>query len=218
MVTNKKNHHYINDMIFTSYHEAGHAVYGLMHGIKIPAIFIYENILPSGKPPRGDNYIVGYCFNYPIKNNNRSEIIDNICYTYAGLIAEKILYKNLSGSNQFPMILMNSSFDIHDAFILIKNHNLARAGKHRFFLKRRLMRITLTELQQHWDAVTLVSHVLFNKRVISYLELKKLLTTKTADTKFWINKFKFLDKINDKSVDLLFNKNKLTVSYLRSLQ
>ena len=189
---------YTHELISTSYHEAGHAIYALLHDIKVPLVYVYEN--------KKNKRIEGYCF-YEFEKK-RSEIEDpivfadkinhEICAYYAGLIAEKQHFKNISGSDKFPLLLRESSSDDTSyAAGLIKQYNIVPAGRKRFYYKKKLIKETLIELREHWDAVTLVSHALFKKKKLSYHELKILLTRKTKNKELWKNKFKVVDRIFD---------------------
>ena len=114
------------------------------------------------------------------------------------MIAEKQHFKNISGSDKFPLLLRESSSDDTSyAAGLIKQYNIVPAERKRFYYKKKLIKETLIELREHWDAVTLVSHALFKKKKLSYHELKILLTRKTKNKELWKNKFKVVDRIFD---------------------
>lgn len=189
---------YTHELISTSYHEAGHAVYALLHFMKVPLVYVYEN--------KKYKRIDGFCLYESFRELH--EITDEalltqrlnseICIKYAGLTAEKYHFKNISGSDKFPMVLRDgSSNDTLSAAGLIKQYNLAPPGRKRYSYKKTLIKETLSELRQHWDAVTLVSHGLFQKKRLSYEDIKKLLTRKTKDKEFWKNQFKLIDYIFD---------------------
>lgn len=189
---------YTHELISTSYHEAGHTVYALLHHMKVPLVYVYEN--------RKYKRIDGFCHYEMFRDlsNITDEFLFSqrvhaeICIKYAGLTAEKYHFKNISGSDKFPMVLRDgSSEDTLSAAALIKQYNLAEPGRKRYAYKKLLIKETLSELRQHWDAVTLVSHALFNKKKLTYEDIKILLSRKTKDKEFWKNQFKLIDYIFD---------------------
>jgi len=202
---------YTHDLISTSYHEAGHVVYALLHCMKVPLVYVFEN--------KKYKRIDGFCHYESVRElpDIQDEILfakqlnSEICIKYAGLTSEKYHFKTISGSDKFPMVLRDgSSNDTVTAAALIKQYNLVPPGKKRYSYKKALIKETLSELRQHWDAVTVISHALFNKKRLSYEDIKKLLTKKTKDKEFWKNQFKIIDYIFD-HVDALDEK------YLKSI-
>lgn len=187
---------YMHDLISTTYHEAGHVIIGLINFIKIPSVFVFQN--------KKNKRIEGICYYESIKDFNidfdeqllQSQIKREICFKYAGLLSEKNYFKIISGSDAFPKYLKNSSSDdILSASKMIKLANLAPAGSERRSLKNKLYNKTLSELQKHWDAVIIVAHALFKKKVLTFNNLKSLLTTKANDKKFWKEQFKSINYI-----------------------
>jgi hypothetical protein len=123
--------------------------------------------------------------------------------SYSGLIAEKRHFKMISGSDKFPMFLREgSSHDFSEAANLFSKYNLAEPGRKRYNYKQKLIKIVDQELQDHWDAVTLVAHGLFKKKKLSFLELRTLLTRKTEDKEFWKKVFKAHDQLYGNSEPL----------------
>lgn len=190
---------YTTDLISTSYHEAGHTVYGLLHFMKISSVWVVEN----KKLKRFE----GFC-HYEI-GLDLSEIKDSVicaervkaevCLKYAGLAADRYHFKSISGSDKYPLFLRTgSSDDILEAAALIREYNLAPPGKKRYNFKNKLIKETSKDLQDNWDAVTIVAHTLFKKKRLSYISLKKLLTTQTNDPGFWKHNFSILESIFNK--------------------
>ena len=181
------------EFIMTSTHEAGHTIYALLHLMRVNSVSIFEN--KKIKRIHGVTY-----YDY---TNNLEDIKDpdllfelvrsEVGVNYAGLIAEKILFKNISGSSQTPTFISDgSSEDNRNARELFKKYDLATPGRKRAFYKRKLIREIHNELCTHWDAVTIVSHALFQRRRLSFEDLKELLTKKTKNKKFWKEQFKNL--------------------------
>jgi hypothetical protein len=194
---------YTHDLISTSYHEAGHAIYGLLHFMKVPSVYVFEN--------KKNKRIEGFCHYESAKDTQDikdsvlrlEQVKAEICLKYAGLASEKYHFKTISGSDKFPMFLRDgSSDDTLSAAELIKSYDLAPPGRKRYALKKKLIRATLTDLRENWDAVTLIAHALFQKKRLSYLDIKKLLTTKTNDPEFWRQNFHVIDRIFDKQKPL----------------
>lgn len=191
------------ELISTAYHEAGHAVYGLLHFMRINSVSVFEN--PKSKRIEGfthyDNYFHGTIQDPQLISN----IIKNeICISYAGLSAEKYFFKTSSGSNKFPLFLRDgSSDDTLSAAALIRKFNLAPSGKKRYLLKQKLINETSVELQLHWEAVVIVAQELFQKKKLCYNELKQLLLKKSSNKKFWKKQLKQIDYIfnNANSLD-----------------
>lgn len=187
---------YTHDLISTSYHEAGHAIFALLHGMRVPLVYVFEN--------KTYERVNGFCFYdsfrtlIDIKDENlfSKQLYSEICIKYAGLASERYHFKNISGSDKLPMVLKDgSSGDILSAAALIKKYNLAESGKKRYYYKKNLIKETLLELQQNWDAVTLLAHALFKKKRLTYEDIKKILTKKTKNKDFWKNQFKLIDYI-----------------------
>lgn len=182
------------DLISTNYHEAAHAVYALLHFMRVSSVFIYED--KKNKRIYGTTY-----YDYPGDFDSITDpellnylIKSEIGVNYAGLIAEKALFKTLSGSNRIPMFIMDgSSEDNKAAAKIIKQYNLAPPGRKRYLFKQKLCREVLSELCIHWDAVSIVAHGLFRYHKLDYQDLKNLLIKKTRNKKFWKEQFKKLD-------------------------
>lgn len=192
-----------HDLISTSYHEAGHTILGLLHFMKVNSVSVFEN--------KKYKRIEGLCSVDFIKEI--SDIVDqdllnyliisDICVSYAGLTAERHFFKLISGSDKFPNYLKyGSSSDTLDAANSIKKYNLSPPGAKRYSFKRKLIKTTLNELKDNWDSVALISHALFEKKKLSYEDLKNILTKKSKNKVFWKKHFKILSYLFDnKSID-----------------
>jgi hypothetical protein len=194
----RKKMTYTHELISTSYHEAGHAVYALLYFMRIPLVYVFEN--------KKNKRIEGFCHCETfkdlkkIKNSDlyKCQLRHEICFQYAGLTSEKYHFKTISGSNKFPMFLREgSSDDTFEATALIKKYDDVPPGRKRYAYKKKLIKETLVDLEKHWDAVTLVAHALFQKKKLNYEDLKKLLTRKTANKEFWKEQFKNINYIFD---------------------
>lgn len=187
---------YTHDLIFTSYHEAGHAVYALLYFMKIPFISVFEN--KSTKRVEGRCYSETYKELDNIKDPDlfAYQLRHEIGFRYAGLAAEKNHFKNISGLDTYPMFLSNgSSDDTLMAMSFIKKYNQAPPGRKRYVYKKKIIKEVSADLENHWDAITVVAHALIQKKKICYEDLKKLLTRKTANKEFWKEQFKNIDYI-----------------------
>jgi hypothetical protein len=194
---------YTTDLISTSYHEAGHTVYGLLHFMKVNSVWVFEN--KKCKRVEGfTHYELPVDFSELKDFALCAEIIKSeICLKYAGLAAEKYHFKSISGSDKYPLFLRDgSSDDTLTAAALLREYNLVPPGKKRYNFKKKLIKNTLEDLQDNWDAVTIIAHALFKKKRLSYMSLKKLLTKHTNDPEFWKQNFYILDSIFNKQQPL----------------
>lgn len=192
-----------HEFISTSYHEAGHAIYALLHLMRVSSVSVFEN--KKIKRVHGITY-----YDYP---NDLDSIQDpdllnslvraDIGNCYAGLIAEKSLYRSISGSYQTPMFISDgSSDDNKGAREMIKKYNLAPPGPKRAAFKAKLMREVQHELHSHWGDVTLIAHALFRHRKLTYADLQELLTKRSKNKKFWKEQFKKISYFYDNSEHL----------------
>lgn len=182
------------ECISTSYHEAGHTVYGLLHLIKINLVSVYED--KKHKRIYGDTF-----YDHPELDSFQSNLKMNrvyaeIGFSCAGLVAEKRQYKLASGSNNCPLFIKDkSSKDTTDASNLIKKYELALPGRKRYEFKKKLIKEVDNQLQDNWDAVTIVAHALFQRKQLNFADLKDLLTKKTNNRKFWKEQFRKISSI-----------------------
>lgn len=188
-----------HSMISTCYHEAGHAVCGLLMFMKIPSVSVEKARRISGET------------NYEIMNDENINDLDllhffnisEININYAGMVAEKILYKDITGSKVFPKVLKEGSeLDISRAAEIIKKINLAPPGEKRYQYKKKIMRNLDNLLLSHWDTIKLVSHALFERKKLSHDDLKDLLTKKNIHKEFWKKQFKYIKMFVDQNKSL----------------
>lgn len=185
-----------HDFISTSHHEAGHTVYGLLHFMMIYSVLIFQN--KQNKRVEGWTHYYSPEFDKIEDPALKLERLHaEVGLSYAGLAAEKRQYKLHSGSDKFLTCLDGSCKDRKEAAELIRKHDLAPAGRQRTNFKKRMIRKVDRELQEHWDAVTIVAHALFRKKRLSFANLKSLLTTKTENKEFWKERFKTISRYYD---------------------
>jgi hypothetical protein len=192
-----------HELISTSYHEAGHVVYALLHLMYVQSVVVFEHkqlkrihgLTTYRYPSELDLVEDSILFNALLK----SEI--GLCY--AGLTAEKYHFKSISGSDQTPLFISDGSGeDNESAAKTIVKYNLVSPGRKRYLYKQKLIRGVLSELQHNWDAVTLIAHALFKHRRLSYNDLQELLTKKSRNKKFWKEQFKKINYLYDNSETL----------------
>jgi hypothetical protein len=192
-----------HEFISTSYHEAGHAIYALLHLMRVSSVSVFED--KKLKRIHGNTY-----YDYP---SDLDEIQDpdllsilvraEVGISYAGLIAEKSLFRSISGSRQTPMFISDgSSEDNKSARLIIKKYNLAPPGAKRSVYKRKLMREVQQELHTHWDAISVVSHALFKHHKLSFDDLRELLIKRSRNKKFWKEQFKKISYFYDNNQTL----------------
>jgi len=193
-----------HEFISTSYHEAGHTIYALLHLMRVSSASVFED--KKLKRVHGNTY-----YEYP---SDFDEVQDQdllntlvraeVGISYAGLIAEKSLFRSISGSKQTPTFISDGSgSDNKSAREVIKKYNLAPPGPKRTAYKQKVMREVQQELHDNWDAVMVVSHALFRHRRLSFEDLQELLTKKTHNKKFWKDQFKKISHFynNSKTLD-----------------
>ncbi len=192
-----------HEFISTSYHEAGHAVYALLHLMRVSSVAVFEN--KKLKRVHGITY-----YDYP---SDFDEIQDpdllntlvrsEVGVSYAGLIAEASLFRSISGSKQIPTFISDGSADDNkSAREMMKKYNLSSPGPKRTAYKRKLMADVQAELHANWDAVMVVAHALFRHRRLSFVDLQELLTKKTHNKKFWKEQFKKISYFYDNNANL----------------
>ena len=191
-----------HEMISTSYHEAGHAIYSLLYGMRVPYVCIFRN--------KKNNRVEGFChYETPdvalLQDANLVFLLvdSEIGFKYAGLTAERYIFKIISGSDKFPMFLRDgSSDDTLSAAALISKYNIVSPGKKRYSYKKRKINQVLKELHIYWDDITLLAHHLFAKKRLSFLDIKKLLIKKSPNKIFWKEQFKIILEIFDKNITI----------------
>lgn len=184
----------IHEFISTSYHEAGHTIYGLIKGLKIESVAIFKN----NKSKRVDGITHYIDPNNVITDKELKNYILNaeICLKYAGLVAEKCHFQKISGSDKFHIFLRDgSSDDTLTAAAQIKLHNLAPPGRKRYSFKKKLIKETQETIEKHWDSVIDVAHALFKKKRLTYEDLKKILLKNPKTKKYWKEQFKKISLI-----------------------
>lgn len=205
----------MHEQISISYHEAGHAIIGLLGFMNILAVRISES--EDGNTFEGFTSYDLLFNDTDIKDNYLTDfqLMSEISMFYAGLAAEKCHFKNASGSDIFPMILkMGSQSDIKEASKLIKKIHHIAPGSQRYNFKNKMMKATMKTLSLHWDAVSVVAHALFKKKKITTQELQKLLSTKTKDKEFWKSHFKKLNYFHNLKENVTQKELKDTLTYV----
>lgn len=175
------------ELISTCYHEAGHTVAGLLTFMKIPAVTVSF----TAKSVEGFTHYEMIDQAITDEKINDYLILSEIYISYAGLVAEKIHYKEICGADKLPMILKEgSSPDISSAAEIIRKYNLAPPGKKRQQFKQKIFKQLDSDLKTHWDAIKLISHALYKRKRLNYDDLKEILTKKSKNKEFWKNRFK----------------------------
>jgi hypothetical protein len=184
------------DSILTATHEAGHTVYGLLKGFKIDEVSICEekNKRISGSTDY-QSPVIDTLQDIDLVN---MLIKSEVCIFYAGLIAERYFFQKISGSDKFPLILRDgSSDDTSAAAAQIRHYNLAPPGKKRYNLKKRYIRDTLRVLEDHWEAVTSITHALYKNKKIKFEDIKNILSA--TDKIFWKERLNTIHELYNES-------------------
>jgi hypothetical protein len=184
------------NLIATAFHEASHTIAGLLNYFIVNKVYISldkeEEEVSVGDAETNYHSIVISDDEY----FRQYMLISELQMIYAGLIGEKIYYKDICGSSKFPMHLRIGSYvDIANASDMIRKNNLAAPGKNTSVLKKKIQKDVEELLIDNWEAVKMVAHSLYQKRKLSFDELKYILTRKTNNKEFWkkrISEIKFI--------------------------
>lgn len=181
------------DRIGTSYHEAGHVVSALLNYMYVSSVSIVHE-----ERIGGTTYFLSLLDTEKkdmISKNLELKILEKeIFVRYAGLVAERFNYKNLCGSSKYPRIMTEGSYiDIEDIAKIIKK--LSAPGIERKKLKTKLYKKSHKQIEQNWDAVVAIAHILFKRKRINYEEIKKTIIRKSKKKIFWKEHFKQLELI-----------------------
>lgn len=189
----KKKQSYDYELIAMSYHEASHIICGLFNYMKISEAGVMKN----------EEGYTNFVFYSPDKVKDRvlEKIlaINEIQTSYAGLVGEKLYYKNICGSDKFPLHLrIGSHSDLKEATKLINKHKLSESGKKRLVFKKQIQEDTKILLSQYWEDIKIIAHFLYKKKKITFDELKFLLTKKSQNREFWKDRLKKIQSIQNK--------------------
>jgi len=193
-ISDERKQNFDYNQIAMTFHESGHAICAINNLVYVFSI----NVMT---PKNEEGLTSYYTFNEDyISDNDLKETIftAELQTLYAGLIAEKIYYKDICGSDKFPMHLrIGSSEDMKMASKIIRTNKLVKSGKQTSLLKKQIQKDVNLFLIENWDAVKAVAHALYKKHRLSFDELKFILTRKTNHNDFWKEKFKKIKIIYD---------------------
>mgnify|MGYP003334228264 FL=1 len=196
-IMKKMSHQY--EMIALIYHESGHAITALLNNIQLSSVIVKPTNL-SG--------ITHYSlaeYNVEDENLHKKILLSEISVFCGGLAAEKIYYKNITGSDIFPQVLKQGSwYDTSIISDIIKRNNLAPPGKSRKDFKNKIFKDTQDELDKYWDDVQIIAHALYKRKKLNFKDVKKILINKSKNKDFWKEKLK--------NIDLIFKSNSLLSS------
>jgi hypothetical protein len=204
------------DKVFVCHHEAGHTTAGLICSMVVTSVEIFRE--KKGVKRFGGLTKFDYICSRDIEDIGVPDIewelkINEIAINYAGLAAEKIFFEKVSGSKKFPGIWKEGShLDTKFACDLMTKYNLANAGKERLILKKNIINNVNKLLLKHWSDVTLIAQTLFNKNILMYSDLQKLLISKSENKDFWREQLKGTNKLFD-----LFDNDKLSPEDFKKL-
>lgn len=194
-----KKSHEVFEMIFTSYHEAGHLLYSIISFLQADEAFIYEEEVDKNKQFNG----LTHYFPYPTRIYKDKKLKDflslsEISFLYAGMIAEKILLTKMSGSEHFPIVFRSGSkSDADRASVLIRK---IYSKKDRKKAKKKIKKIVSKNLYKFWDDLVLIAYLILQKKKISMHEAKDLLL-QSKNKNFWSSRFRKLDLLDENKED-----------------
>lgn len=187
MISPKSKMAHDYELIAMSYHEASHTICGLFNFIHMYRVYVMSEKYSEG------NALYESYDPWQVKDKILSKIlcIFEIQTLYAGLVGEKIYYKEICGSDHFPMHLrIGSSTDMRQASKLINKQKLTPAGKNRVIFKRQIQNDVKNLLSDHWQDVKLIAHVLYKYKELNADEIKFFLTRKSCNKEFWKTRLK----------------------------
>lgn len=183
------------ELIFMSFHESAHTVVALHNFLQV---YNVNTMLFGAKTSEEKDGQTNWYITLNIEDTElkRATLIHEIQAMYAGLLGERILYRELTGSPKLPMNLrVGLSYDIKNASSTIRNNNLAESGKDTILFKKNIQKKTEKILLEHWEEVRLIAHILHKKRKLTFDELKQLLVKKTNKKDFWKDRFARIEQI-----------------------
>lgn len=203
VITQKRSQDY--ELIAACYHEAGHVICGLLYFMNIPSVSVrLTNTISIGSLDEDSvegntdyEVLIGYEeYTDIMQFINMAEVY----ISYAGLVAEKIYYKDICGSDKFPMILRGykgrgSSEDITEVGKFIKKLNLAPPGKQRYLFKKKVAKDLKQLITEYWDDVRLIAQALYKHKKLYQQDIKRLLVKKSANKELWKGRFKEINTL-----------------------
>jgi hypothetical protein len=184
------------ELIATSYHESAHAIVALANLVCVDDVSITIN-------EGGDTNYCLFEADLAIDENVKNIVLMSELKTiYAGLVGEKMYYRDICGNRKFPMHLkIGSSIDMCAASKIIRKYKLAPSGKLTMKLKEDIRIEVERFLIRHWESVKLIAHTLYKKKKLNFFELKYILS-RSKDKEFWKDKFKKIKIIYEDEEEL----------------
>jgi hypothetical protein len=205
---NRSSIHYIKSKIFseydkisTSYHEVGHIICAIYHYLKPHELKIFKE---------ADNYhyegIAVYESYSDFLSKARKQDVKKLCYSeisisYAGTVAERLLFSRISGKNKLLKVLHGfSTEDFKEVNYIINKYNLAKPGRLRKRLKSKITTYTENVLTTFWQDVELLSYKLISKGSLKEKEIRSLLVNESTNKKVWTHRYKVIDQLSKGNV------------------
>jgi hypothetical protein len=166
-------------LIMTAFHEGGHTICGLLSGFQIESVWVTYH--------QTTKIIEGFTAYDDSPRPEPKWLHAELCVSYAGMIAEDILFRSLFGATLPKAMKSDSSDDMSSAQRLIRQY-LGKSKQNQ--LKKKIICQTDRLLTKHWGDVILVSYALIQNRHLNFSDLRKLLVSKSKRKKFWKEQFK----------------------------
>src|ERR1039457_1559865 len=186
ILTTAKKQSFDYELIACCWHESGHVICNLHNYMGVDHVSVM-----TLKDKEGiTQYNIIYTSPILDEATVKTMVLLDLQGIYAGLLAEKIYYKEVCGSDKFPMHLKSgSSEDMKNAYDLIRKYKLAEPGQQTIALKKQIQKDVNQLLYDNWDAIKAVAHALYQKKKLNFKDLKHILTRKTDHNDFWKDKF-----------------------------
>jgi hypothetical protein len=178
------------EIMFTCYHEAAHAVIGLVNNIYISKLFVkkdgsgfadFKRINPGKRFGKRKNKNLSFAWIY---------------FNYAGIEADKFLFYKLTKSKKYPNTFKYQSGE--DIICINKEINKYKltTDKNNLSFRKRMANITRKMVVDNWDDIVLLSQYLYNSKnkKILYNDIKEILINYSLNNKNWISIFYNIEK------------------------
>lgn len=175
-------------LVLTAYHEAGHAVIGLLNFVKTRGISIV--------PESGSYGSTLFDFVFPTKETpkqlSNALLASNLYLLAAGEIANNVLCEKLGCKKAARLIARGGHDDRLRISKVIKDYKLAEPGRLRKELKAAINNKTRQFVETHWEEIVMLASFLLEHRKASFEDVKTCLLSVRGKKTFWKCRFDML--------------------------
>jgi hypothetical protein len=204
------------ERIATSYHEASHAIVALSELMYVYQVGIIPDLEEKGEVGQANWFIMT---NHEYKDPYLQKLIvmSELMAMMAGLVGERIYYKDICGSTKFPMSLkIQSADDMSKVAKLTRDNKIAEPGTAARALKKKIQQDAEVFLTDHWNDIKLIAHSLYKRKMLAFEDLKYILTRHSKNKDYWKEKFKKIKVLWNVDGELNGDLNEDTIKALLS--